>query len=333
MVTINVPESFFSLTLSQIKTSKELVDYFVSMNDRNFYTPVFRGDNYGISVSFTGSAPPTQPPFYRQRINGVTLHFFESADSGRPVKTEHLWRKDIAEAILKEKTIAVLFKEWERNKSENDKGEVVDNPDNDKFFQRWGRKRYRLEPEEGFLVQVFKPTPEDDGKVAINGYVFDPVRHPNLKHFVYVGDGSYPGLVENRLAARNIFSDDRIDRILTKTREEAAALIRLPENGIDKVFAVERFFGKDLQRELWDPLAAKLQKYYVEISSHPTKGTPCIMALPLKRYRDTLSAKENRVHILADTTGPEAFQRFVGEIVLNPSPGRPVHNNKELSRD
>ena len=340
MVTINVPESFFSLTLSQIKTSKELADHLKATQDHNSYTPMFRNGRYGISVGFSGPSHHGQPPFFRQKLNAATLYFFNNETSETTTNVDNLWRDDIANAVLREKTIAVLLKEWDREKiQEERKAKNADkSPDlswkNDAFLRRWGRERFPLEPEQGFLVQVFKPSKDDDGKVAINGYIFDPDLRPDLKHLVYCGQGTKSRFIEsNGIMLRNIFTEDRLDRIFTKTREEVAALIDLNDHGIDKVFTAERFFNRDLPRELWKPLVAKLQKYCVEISSHPVKGTPCLMALPSKMYRSTLSAKENRVHIIAESSTPEAFQKFAGEIVLNPSPGKTVHDTKELSRD
>ena len=152
------------------------------------------------------------------------------------------------------------------------------------FKNRWGRERFPGEPGspdnpwEGFLVQVFKPTPEDNGKVAIGGFMYDPQK------FEYNGMISTNFFEDHNKETLRLFSLFPRDVVATMDQNEKILNVKQ----LLTIAAYFRRFDIPIEAQVIDGFVRKLQHtrgvdFYI-IADKQKKTTPYHERHELRRY-------------------------------------------------
>ena len=316
---VPVDENAFNQTLSEFRTGKEFVDFYqkAARNDFDFYkfqyNIIFTNGKNGLSFSFYGNPDPGDPsdiPFKGRQVLSATVYSLKEKEECQITGRKTFYRRDLSSPDIKVKNISILFSEIETCKDE--KGPATGNQT--AFANRWGRERFNGEPGspdnpwEGFLVRVFKPTPEDNGKVAIGGRIFDPQKYPSLTHILSTDSLSDPDEKYNY----KTFSD--------LTRDEAAERVSLFGPSVDKVLTIEKFFGKRLSSEVLKLLWHKTAEFDVFVSPHPKESHPTLMT-KASRFSSIPTKDKKRLYILAEKNDDASYKNFIGQVLLNEKPG------------
>lgn len=313
---VNVDKESFDVPISEFRAGAEFVNAyqkaaregfnFESLND----AIVFVNGQKGFSFDFHGLPGPGKDPipYKGRRIFSVTVYRF--AEEHRIVQKKSFFQNSLSKPDMKAKNISVLLREVDFKKQEE--------PRPTEFRNRWGRERFDGEPGrpddpwEGFLVQVFKPTPEDNGKVALGGYIFDPRIYPSLKSSAHILDTVVLRLSEEE--------KKRYETLKKFTREEVAERYILFGAQINKVLTIESFFDKKLPVEAMQLLKNKMDEYEIMVSPHPREGVPTLIARPENLSSANLKGRKN-FYILAERNDAASYQKFVGQLTLKEKPG------------
>ena len=326
---VPVDEKAFKQTLSEFRNGKEFVDFYqkAARNDFDFYefqyNIIFTNGKNGLSFSFYGNPDPGKPsdiPFKGRQVLSATVYRLK--EEGQITGRKTFYREGLNSPDIKVKNISILFNEIEIDNKEKDPPIGSQTA----FANRWGRERFNGEPGspddpwEGFLVNVFKPTPEDNGKVAIGGRIFDLQKYPSLTHILGTDSLSDPDEKHNY----KIFSD--------LTRDEAAERVSLFGPSVDKILTIEKFFGKRLSSEVLKLLWRKTAEFDVLVSPHPKEGHPTLMT-KASRFSSIPTKDKKRLYILAEKNDDVSYKKFIGQVLLNEKPGDIYKDKKSRARN
>lgn len=317
-IIIPVPDSLMGLTVSEFRKSPWFITSCKKMPDEKFDfshfagVVIFASGENGISFNFYGETPSGAQnvvPFKEQLIRSVTLYCL-GKDS--EILSQHVVHNlTLTSPIDHTKTLGVLFDELFESEKDFD------------FSRQWGRLRFPGERGEGLLLQVFKPTENDDGKVAVGGYIFHPETYPE-----------FSGKLRLQLEH---FSDpiyrSQYETFSTMTRDEAAKMIRLfpLHEDMKKVLTAVKFFNCDIPPDILVKFGEKMGKYEVFVAPHPKEGTPALMAQP--SLRANVMEKDRKLYILAKDCGENSYKKFVGQVVLDEKPGDIYRTKKSRAKE
>ena len=313
---VKVDKESFDVPISEFRTTEKFVNAYKEAERGGFNFEsldnaiIFVNGQKGFSLDFHGLPGPGRDPipYKGRKIFSATAYRF--AEGTRIVQKKTFYHSSLSKPETKAKNISVLLQEVDFKKPKEQRSTG--------FSDRWGRERYDGEPGqpdnpwEGFLVQVFKPTPEDNGKVALGGYLFDPRTYPSLKSSSHILD-----TVVLRLSSEE---KKRYEMLKKFTREEIAERSILFGAQIDKVLTIESFFDKKLPGEAMKLLKEKMDEYEIMVSPHPRKGTPTLMARRDKLPSANLKDQKN-LYILAESNDATSYQKFVGQLTWKEKPG------------
>ena len=219
--------------------------------------------------------------------------------------------RELEELTTKVKSIDVLFKGLCKLQEKHNAECFPVEEDLSEFEKRWGRPRYPNEPRNGFAVQVFRPTENDDGKVVVNGYMLDPKKHSKVvERETLILDTRFLQKMEDKTTG--------LARSLARiSRDEYAFRLELGRE--ETFFAIENFFDRTLDPEILRHLSN--QKHYTAfVDEHPRTGEPCLMAKLSGTVKPNVP-EEKVLYILATKNDEVSFKRLVGQILLKPIPG------------
>lgn len=300
---VPVSIDFTKTTVDQFRLSQEFTDYHNAPERKDTFKfrddIIFKNGKLGIAIDFGYCSPGgDEVPFKGRHISEIVFYSFSE---GTVDQRWALSKHEIYAPVNRYKSIALLaFDSLENSRVGATK--IHGTPSKNGFEIRWGRPMYDGEPPEGFLVNLFQPSPTDDGKAVINGRIFDKTRYPDLSEFVYKGE-------------KTTINGIGIGDLKHLTREEVAERALLPENGLGKILTIEAFFQKKLSSELMTLFSSKSKGYEVLVASHPKTGEKC---LALQSWS---GRKDRKLYILAEDESPKSFERFAGQVVLSDRPG------------
>ena len=316
---VPVDEKAFKQTLSEFRNGKEFVDFYqkAARNDFDFYkfqyNIIFTNGKNGLSFSFYGNPDPGKPsdiPFKGRQVLSATVYRLK--EEGQITGRKTFYREGLNSPDIKVKNISILFNEIEIDNKEKDPPIGSQTA----FANRWGRERFNGEPGspddpwEGFLVHVFKPTPDDNGLVALGGYLFDPDKYPSLKK-TYILDTD---------SLRDKDERENFESLSYLTRDEAAERMSLFGIEVEKVLTIEKFFNRRLPSEALEVLHNKMNDFNVLVSPHPKGGHPTLMA-KASNLADISPRDKKKLYILAERNDDNAYKNFIGQLALKDRPG------------
>ena len=302
---VPVSIDFTKTTVDQFRLSQEFTDYHNAPERKDTFKfrddIIFKNGKLGIAIDFGYCSPGgDEVPFKGRHISEIVFYSFSE---GTVDQRWALNKHEIYAPVNRHKSIALLALDSLENLRAGDQKKKGGAPPSKNGFEiRWGRPPYDGEPPEGFLVNIFKPSPTDDGKVVINGCIFDPVRYPDLEEFIYEGE-------------KTTIDGTGIASLKHLTRDEVAERALLPENGLGKILTIEAFFQKKLSSELMNLFSSKSKGYEVLVASHPKTGKKCLA------LQSCSGRKDRKLYILAEDESPQSFERFAGQVVLSNRPG------------
>lgn len=192
------------------------------------------------------------------------------------------------------------------------------------FKNRWGRERFPGEPGspdnpwEGFLVQVFKPTPEDNGKVAIGGFMYDPQK------FEYNGMISTNFFADHNKETLRLYS--LFPRDVVATMDQNEKIFDLKQ--LLTIAAYFRRFDIPIESKVIDGFVRKLQHTRgVDFSIVADKQKKQHLIMKDTNYDDT---RKFKFYVLAERRDNIGYNKFVGELILKDFPGRFIGETKDF---
>ena len=316
---VPVNKKIFDQPISEFRMSQEFVSSFkrAVLDNSNFRASrdeiIFTDGQSGIALRFNGNSTIHAPmnidnPFYCLQIAWASLYLLEENNQIAYKKT--LYRSDLNSPENKPKNISIFFQEAREEKAETSPKKMT------AFEERWGRPRFKNEPGrddeqwEGFLVPIFKPTPDDNGLVALGGYLFDPDKYPSLKK-TYILDTD---------SLRDKDERENFESLSYLTRDEAAERMSLFGIEVEKVLTIEKFFNRRLPSEALEVLHNKMNDFNVLVSPHPKGGHPTLMA-KASNLADISPRDKKKLYILAERNDDNAYKNFIGQLALKDRPG------------
>ena len=249
------------------------------------------------------------------RSNNILLEAKKTNDENKPTMEEY---RRLDSPFARIKTFRCLFAEFERALSDREKEtkSLTQQNNRDDFEKRYGRVKYPGEPEEGFRVPFFRPTPTDDGTVVVNGRVLPG---PEEK---------FGELLFNETFLQENSTDLPYMRNLT--REEFKTRYEYPFETRRSLAEIEQFFDRKLDSKTIQKIFENLGREYVVCrDSHPKTGAICLLIVKESGFYRAPQEDDEDKYVIVGAQSKKEYDLFVGRALIGGLLAQGIGQKKE----